>query len=216
MVHIYEEQSMLFAISHLLGIDRVVAGLSVDARTNKRTWKRQAALGESRDSVQDIQFAPRHHGLKVVRIWQCLCPGLASSDVLALCCLCCLCLQATGSLDGRVRIYESTDVMNLSVWPLVEEFEASKKDCFAVSWNPNPFDPPMLAVGSQASVKVWEYHHKYQKWQSVVELDGFGDIIHDVAWAPNMGRYDETTSVQPSHITTYRLWSFVFCVEHII
>ncbi len=102
--------------------------------------------------------------------------------------LCFAVVQATCSLDGRVRIYESTDVMNLSVWPLVEEFEASKKDCFAVSWNPNPFDPPMLAVGSQSSVKVWEYHHKYQKWQSVVELDGFGDIIHDVAWAPNMGR----------------------------
>ncbi len=71
---------------------------------------------------------------------------------------------------------------------LQEEFEASKKDCFALSWNPSPFDPPMLAVGSQASVKVWEYHHKYQKWQAVAELDGFNDIIHDVAWAPNMGR----------------------------
>ncbi len=71
-VHIYEEQ--------------------VDGRTGARAWKKQGRLVDSRDSVQDCAFAPRHLGLRL----------------------------ATCSLDGRVRIYESNDVMNLSVWPLVE------------------------------------------------------------------------------------------------
>src|SRR4051812_6946571 len=59
VVHIYEEQ--------------------VDGRTGARAWKKQGRLVDSRDSVQDCQFAPRHLGLKL----------------------------ATCSLDGRVRIYES-------------------------------------------------------------------------------------------------------------
>ncbi len=51
---------------------------TVDSRTSSRTWKKQGRLVDSRDSVQDIQFAPRHLGLKL----------------------------ATCSADGRIRIYE--------------------------------------------------------------------------------------------------------------
>lgn len=53
-------------------------------------WARKAQLGDSRDSVQDIKFSPRHLGLKL----------------------------ATASSDGLVRVYEAVDVMNLSHWPL--------------------------------------------------------------------------------------------------
>ena len=48
-------------------------------------------LLDSRADVRCVAFAPRHHGLRL----------------------------ATCGLDGRVRIYESNDVMNLSNWPLV-------------------------------------------------------------------------------------------------
>jgi hypothetical protein len=41
------------------------------------------------------QFAPSHHGIKL----------------------------ATCSIDGRIRIYEATDLMNLSLWSLPEQFE---------------------------------------------------------------------------------------------
>lgn len=53
-------------------------------------WARKAQLGDSRDSVKDIKFSPRHLGLKL----------------------------ATASSDGLVRVYEAVDVMNLSHWPL--------------------------------------------------------------------------------------------------
>ena len=50
-------------------------------------------LVDSRTSVTDVKFAPRHMGL----------------------------MLATCSADGTVRIYEATDVMNLSEWSLQHE-----------------------------------------------------------------------------------------------
>jgi len=132
----------------------------VDSRSQKSKWRLQCKLSESRDSVQDIQFAPRQMGLKL----------------------------ATCSLDGRVRIYESNDVMNLSAWPLVQEFEAGKKDCYSISWNSSLFDPPMMAVACANTLRIWECHSQSQRWQVVCDFDGFTDPIHHVAWAPNMGR----------------------------
>jgi nucleoporin SEH1 len=140
IVHIYEEQ--------------------VDGRSGVRTWKKQGRLVDSRDSVQDIQFAPRHLGLKL----------------------------ATCSLDGRVRIYESQDVMNLSVWPLVEEFEAARGGAHCLSWNTSPFDAPMLCVAADRDVKLWEYNGSARRWSTIASLDGHGDQVHDVCWAPNLGR----------------------------
>lgn len=140
IVHIYEEQ--------------------VDGRSGVRTWKKQGRLVDSRDSVQDVEFAPRHLGLRL----------------------------ATCSLDGRVRIYESQDVMNLSVWPLVEEFEAARGGANCLSWNTSPFDPPMLCVASEKDVKLWEYSGGARKWSAVASLDGHTDQVHDVCWAPNLGR----------------------------
>jgi len=151
----------------------------VGNKNSQRSWKKVGCLVDSRDAVQDVQFAPRHHGLKL----------------------------ASCSLDGRVRIYEAPDPMNLAVWHLLEEFEAAKKDCFCLSWNSSPFDPPMLVVASENSVKVWEYNQKFQKWQAVVELEGHEDNVHDVAWAPNMGRTYHliATACKDQYVRIYKL-----------
>lgn len=53
---------------------------------------------DSRDSVHDIRFAPRHMGLKL----------------------------AACSSDGFVRIYEAVDINNLSLWSLMDEIEVQK------------------------------------------------------------------------------------------
>jgi len=158
-VHIYEEQ--------------------VDGRTGARAWKKQGRLVDSRDSVQDCAFAPRHLGLRL----------------------------ATCSLDGRVRIYESNDVMNLSVWPLVEEIEAAKGNCSALSWNTSPFDPPMLCVAAERDVRVWEYNGNARRWTVAATLDGHTDLVHDVAWAPNLGRAYHllATACKDQAVRIYRL-----------
>lgn len=53
-------------------------------------WQSKAQLADSKRSVNDVQFAPRYHGLKL----------------------------ATASADGSVRIYEANDVFSLSYWPM--------------------------------------------------------------------------------------------------
>lgn len=70
---------------------------------------------------------------------------------------------------------------------MAEEFEAAK-DCTCISWNQSPFEAPTMVVGSHAAAKVWEFHEKSRRWQCVLELDGHTGTVHDVAWAPNLGR----------------------------
>ena len=53
-------------------------------------WQRKVQLSDSKKSVNDVKFAPRHLGLKV----------------------------AAASADGTVRIYEATDVFSLNYWQL--------------------------------------------------------------------------------------------------
>jgi nucleoporin SEH1 len=56
-------------------------------------WQRKAQLCDSKKSVNDVQFAPRHLGLRL----------------------------AAASSDGIVRIYEASDVFSLNYWPLQVE-----------------------------------------------------------------------------------------------
>lgn len=150
---------------------------AVEGRSGARQWKKQARLVDSRDAVSAVAFAPRHLGLKL----------------------------ATCSLDGRVRIYESADVQNLSVWPLTEEIDVMGGSAAAgggsggsvaarvggslcMSWNHSPFDAPSMVVAAERDVKLWEYSAAARRWASVATLDGHTDAVHDVAWAPNVGR----------------------------
>jgi len=130
--------------------------------------------------VSDIKFAPRHVGLKL----------------------------ATCSADGFVRIYEAIDVMNLAHWPLIDEFEACKTGTNCISWNPSPYSRPTLAVGSnEATVKIWEYNDSTRKWAHIdTLLCGSPDnLIHDLSWAPNLGRSYHLIAVACKD-KTVRIW----------
>lgn len=159
-----------------------------DPKTGQSTWKALAKLVDSRQAVTDVAFAPRHLGLKL----------------------------ACASSDGRVRIYEANDVSNVAAWPQVEEFEGSKSNVshssLSISWNPSPFDPPSMAVASDNTLRIWALLSPQQKasvpanssaaananqfsasgstgrWSIVCELPAHGNVIHDIAWAPNPGR----------------------------
>jgi len=136
-----------------------------ESKGGKSRWTKRATLVDSRDSVQDIKFSPKHLGLRL----------------------------ATGSSDGFVRIYEAADVTNLAHWSIMEEFESQKGGVACISWNLSPLDTrPMIAVGSSdPGVKIWEYNETYRKWVHVETLLGnkpHTGAIRDVSWAPNMGR----------------------------
>eukprot|EP00698_Gefionella_okellyi_P012414 TRINITY_DN3339_c0_g1_i1.p1 TRINITY_DN3339_c0_g1~~TRINITY_DN3339_c0_g1_i1.p1 ORF type:complete len:334 (-),score=50.12 TRINITY_DN3339_c0_g1_i1:1075-2010(-) len=123
-------------------------------------WTSKSSLTDSRDSVQDIKFAPHHFGLKL----------------------------ATCSADGVLRIYEAPDVMNLSHWPLQDEFPMQKHPVTCVAWNPSRFDTSeTLAMASGDTVSIW-MHTEQRKWQQLVALTDHADDVHDVAWAANLGR----------------------------
>ncbi|GLD97402.1 hypothetical protein PINS_up006086 [Pythium insidiosum] len=146
--------------------------------TTRESWRNQAQLVDSRESVHDVKFAPRHLGLRL----------------------------ATASEDGFVRMYEAIDVMNLSHWPLQEEFLADKDGVTCISWNQSRFDAPMIVVGGNSEVvKVWGYNNSFRRWQVVAELQGHTDAIHDVAWAPNMGRSYHLVAAA-SKDRTVRIW----------
>ncbi|OQR95398.1 nucleoporin [Thraustotheca clavata] len=140
-------------------------------------WALQAQLTDARESVHDVKFAPRHHGLRL----------------------------ATASADGYVRMYEASNPMNLSEWTLPESFLADSEGVTCLSWNSNRFDNPMILVGGNSNVaKVWGFTSARQ-WYVVAELVGHKDIIHDVCWAPNLGRschYLATASKD----RTVRIW----------
>jgi nucleoporin SEH1 len=96
---------------------------------------------------------------------------------------------ATCSGDGFVRIYEAIDVVHLGHWPFLEEFEAEKRGANSLAWCMSPFDRPMICVGSSDTVaKVWEFNEKHRRWQVIARLDTHTGPVHDIAWAPNLGR----------------------------
>ena len=74
-------------------------------------------LSDSKGSVNDVKFAPRHQGLKL----------------------------AAGSADGIIRIYEATDVFALNYWSLqstivvdnVSPGAQQDQGIMCMSWNGN-------------------------------------------------------------------------------
>lgn len=82
-----------------------------------------------------------------------------------------------------------------------------------LDWNPNPFDPAMIAVGTNDNTaKIYMYNDKLRKWELYCTLPGTpGDAdahqgpILDIAWAPNMGRSYHMIATA-SKDKTVRIW----------
>lgn len=133
-------------------------------------WVKKTSLVDSRTSVTDVKFGPKQLGL----------------------------ILATCSADGTVRIYEAEDVMNMSQWSLRDEIPV-KFPCSCISWNPSlsRLHSPMIAVGSDETnnssglggkVKVYEYSDTIRRWLLVETFNTITEPVHDIAFAPNIGR----------------------------
>lgn len=132
---------------------------------SKKSWIIKADLNDSQGYVNAIKFSPPHLGLKL----------------------------ASGGEDGKVRIYEANDITDIAQWQISEQFDASDNATriTCLSWCTSPFHPPLLAVGlDDKKPKIWRLRDK-GRWEVVCTLEGHTDSIHDIAWAPSMGRsYD--------------------------
>jgi len=138
-------------------------GMSERGQTH---WVKRTSLVDSRTSVTDVRFGPRHLGLQL----------------------------ATCSSDGIVRIYEAPDVMNLSQWSLQHEISC-KLSCSCIVWSPSRIHAPMIAVGSDdnspttgGKVLIFEYSENTRRWNRVETIISISDPVHDLSFAPNLGR----------------------------
>jgi nucleoporin SEH1 len=96
----------------------------------------------------------------------------------------------------------------MTAWPLVETFDAGRRECTALSWNTNPFEPPALAVAAGATARVWEFNEAYARWVCLANLPGHMGLVHDVAWAPNLSRSYHliATACADDVARVYKLW----------
>ncbi|TSV28438.1 Nucleoporin SEH1 [Bagarius yarrelli] len=146
---------------------------------------KRTTLVDSRTSVTDVKFAPKHMGL----------------------------VLATCSADGVVRIYEAPDVMNLSQWSLQHEISC-KLSCSCISWNPSSSrtHSPMIAVGSDdnnvtytGKVQIYEYNENTRKYSKAETLMTVTDPVHDLAFAPNLGRSFHVLAIATKDVRIFKL-----------
>ncbi|XP_075070503.1 centrosomal protein of 192 kDa [Mixophyes fleayi] len=145
-----------------------IVGESNDRPRGQSHWVKRTTLVDSRTSVTDVKFAPKHMGL----------------------------MLATCSADGVVRVYEAPDVMNLSQWSLQHEISC-KLSCSCISWNPSSSraHSPTIAVGSDdtspnimGKVQIYEYNENTRKYVKAETFMTVTDPVHDISFAPNLGR----------------------------
>ncbi|XP_054841844.1 centrosomal protein of 192 kDa [Eublepharis macularius] len=162
-----------------------IVGESNDKLRGQSHWVKRTTLVDSRTSVTDVKFAPKHMGL----------------------------MLATCSADGVVRIYEAPDVMNLSQWSLQHEISC-KLSCSCISWNPSSCraHAPMIAVGSDdsspnvlAKVQIYEYNENTRKYAKAETLMTVTDPVHDIAFAPNLGRSFHILAVATKDVRIFTL-----------
>lgn len=165
------------------------------------TWRLCSHLEQSQTTVLDVQFGNCLSGLKLV----------------------------TAGADGHVKIYETTNTLELKHWQLQAEFSSvpalkegtGKVSCTAasISWRP-PVDSiqrPVFVLGYCSSsqqvgpAKVWEFAEAYQRWQLLTELAEPNEKlepVHHVSWAPNVGRPYELIAVSSGRAVS--IWRLEF------
>lgn len=91
------------------------------------------------------------------------------------------------SADGKLRMYDALDVMQLANWSLVDEIDVPGALCFA--WGQQTIGPAYLVVGfSDGTAVVSANEGGGRKWSEVCRLSDARDAIQSVSWAPHIGR----------------------------
>ncbi|XP_073306510.1 protein SEH1-like isoform X1 [Primulina huaijiensis] len=151
-------------------------------------WKLCKSFERNTGQVLDAQFGDCHTSLKLVAAFA----------------------------DGKVKIYELLDILDLEKWQLQAQFqnvvdvvsEFGNASCLSasISWNPQKGEVQQSSfiVGFSSNMpslnfpKVWEYDQDHQRWLPVAELsmpEDKSDQVYAVAWAPNIGRPYELIAV---------------------
>lgn len=149
-------------------------------------WLRRTNLVDSRTNVTSCKFGPKSLGL----------------------------VLATTSADGNIRIYEAPDFLNLSQWTLQHEIDC-KMALSCLSWNDSLYrlHNPLIAVGSDdtsgvtgagGKVFIYEYSENSRRWAKT-ETINVQEEVHDVAFAPSLGRSFHILAVASKELHIYNL-----------
>ncbi|XP_063702738.1 nucleoporin seh1 [Culicoides brevitarsis] len=150
-----------------------------------RRWVRKTNLVDSRVNVTDCKFGPKHLGLMI----------------------------ATSSADGFIRIYEAPEITNLSQWTLQHEIDC-KMTLSCISWNNSLYrlHAPMIAAGSDSNVAggtgkvfIFEYSENARRWAKTETINAVTDEVHDLAFAPSLGRSYHTLAVGSKDLHIFNL-----------
>ncbi|XP_055917583.1 nucleoporin seh1 [Eupeodes corollae] len=166
--------------------EEVVGDKVTATMTPVKRWVRRTTLVDSRTSVTDVKFAPKILGL----------------------------LLATASADGIIRIYEAPDIMNLSQWPVQHEISC-KLPLSCLSWNKSMYMLPsqLIAAGSDdvsssaGKVFIFEYSENARKCAKIETINTITDPVHDMAFAPNVGRSYHVLAVASKYLYILNLKS---------
>ncbi|KAI1316907.1 epoxide hydrolase, soluble (sEH) [Mortierella claussenii] len=151
-----------------------------------KKWTAVATLRDGNGTVQDVEFAPNHLGLRLAIV----------------------------AADGLVKIYEAMDVTSLAHWTMIDSFpvgEGPSRDeegNHCLSWCTSKFTAQMMVVGCAKDhvAKIFRQDLN-NKWQACEILGGHGGVVHDVSWAPNMGRSYHliATACKDGHVRIFKL-----------
>ncbi|XP_055344170.1 nucleoporin SEH1-like [Paramacrobiotus metropolitanus] len=135
-------------------------------------WVKKATFVDSRGSVTDVQFAPKHLGLQI----------------------------ATTSSDGTIRIYENIDQSNLSQWQTLHEFSSKFSSTSCIAWSQSRLLPVILAVGTDdesptansdrtpGKVLLFELIDNGRRYGKVETLNQISEPVNDLTFANTLGR----------------------------
>uniref|UniRef100_A0A915KPV2 superoxide dismutase n=1 Tax=Romanomermis culicivorax TaxID=13658 RepID=A0A915KPV2_ROMCU len=134
---------------------QILSEASSGGAKSQKHWVKRCSLVDSRANVTDVKFAPRHLGL-----------------MMAIC-----------SQDGVLRIYEASDIMNVTQWSLQHEITCQKFRCSCLAWNPS------------------------LKWIKVEPQSFFTDPVYDLEFANNIGRSYHLLAVASKNVHIFQLKS---------
>jgi len=189
----------------------------VHTASSRSRWTKKAQLSESKKAVRDVKFAPRHLGLMLasvsadgfvriyeatdvfsLNIWQLqhtvqveqmvdvLVVDIASSTSSSATGVSGTSSAATVPSSGPI-FGGSLDVNNTTQASSADVMGKSEQGLTCVSWNTCPFEPAKIAVGGYSSRAV-VLSLEESKWTEECVLGEHSGVVHDIAWAPTMGR----------------------------
>lgn len=139
-------------------------------------WVRRATFVESRTSITDVKFCPKHLGLQL----------------------------ATASADGYIRLYENIGASDLSRWQLQHEIRTKFSICSCLAWCDSLLHSTMIAVGcddesddsaSREKLVIYYYDEVTRKWQTLNDDCKIYDPIYDISFAPSLGRSNPVLAI---------------------